>query len=112
MRKMGAEKNVYIIKAEKTREGEVLLRIGFGQPASNDEIVKEAAKKLNEIIQKQALWGSLVKVNGPASLPVAFTIAHAVAHRFGAIAVFDPKLGRYVVAISHHPKYEVGSLIE
>jgi len=54
----------------------------------------------------------MIKINGPASLPVAAVITHAVAHRYGVVAVFDPKLGRYVVAISHDETHRPGDLID
>jgi len=50
-------------------------------------------------------------VTGPASLPVAFVMCHAVAHLYGAVACFDPKLLGYVVCVSHDPKYKVGDVI-
>jgi len=53
----------------------------------------------------------LLRVNDPASLPVALVIAHAVAHRCQAVAVFDPKLERYVVAIAR-PVFQPGDLID
>jgi CRISPR-associated protein Csx3 len=39
-------------------------------------------------------------------------LCHKVAHLFGAVACFDPKLAKYVVAISHDPAYAVGDLID
>ncbi|HEX3642903.1 MAG TPA: CRISPR-associated protein Csx3 [Ktedonobacteraceae bacterium] len=53
-----------------------------------------------------------MRVNGPASLPCAFTIAHAVLHAYGAVAVWDPKLQKYVIAVVHNPEYQVGQLID
>lgn len=92
-------------------EGEV-LKITFGEPAQNDRIVQDAAARLEEMIEAGELTGgSLLKINGPASVPVAFVIAHKVAHLYGAIAYFDPKLGQYVVCITHHPDYKLGDLI-
>jgi CRISPR-associated protein Csx3 len=38
-------------------------------------------------------------------------MAHAVAHLFGFVACFDPKLSAYVVAISHDPAYKPGQLL-
>lgn len=56
--------------------------------------------------------GQVVRLNGPASLPVAIAIAHEIGHLFGAIAAYDPKLGKYVVAVSHDPAFAVGDLID
>jgi CRISPR-associated protein Csx3 len=93
--------------------GADLLRIGFGDPAQNDEICREVERKLGEAISSGILTGGpLIKVNGPASLPVAVVIAHAVSHLYKVVAVFDPKLGRYVVAVSHGTQLKVGDLID
>ena len=93
-------------------EGEI-LKVGFGDPAQNDQIVKEAEASLKDMIENGTLsGGSVLKINGPASLPVAVAIAHAVAHRYETVAVFDPKLGKYVVAICHSDKFSVGDLID
>jgi CRISPR-associated protein Csx3 len=56
--------------------------------------------------------GEIVKINGPASLPVAMVIAHALGHLYGAIACFDPKMGKYVVCIAHGDIYRIGDLIK
>ncbi len=90
-----------------------ILKIGFGDAATNAEIVKDAAARLAEIKANGGLQGgALLRVNGPASLPCALTIGHAVFHAYGAIAVWDPKLQKYVVAISHTPDHAIGDLID
>ncbi len=96
-------------------EGDV-LKVGFGEPAQNHQIVKDAAARLDELVETGVLaGGALLKINGPASLPVACVLVHKVAHLYGAIAVYDPKLeaeqGKYVVVISHNPAYKLGDLI-
>lgn len=88
------------------------LKIGFGEPAQNDQIVRDAKAKLYEMVNDGTLaGGELIKLNGPASLPVAVAIAHAVAHLYETVAVFDPKLGKYVVSVSHGTEYTPGDLI-
>ncbi len=95
-----------------TREGDV-LRIGFGERANNDQIVKDAAQRLDEMrTDGELAGGGLVKINGPASLPVAMVLAHKLSHLFGAIACFDPKKNQYVVAISHDPEFAIGDWIQ
>jgi CRISPR-associated protein Csx3 len=90
-----------------------VLKVGFGTPAQNDTIVRDAVTRLNEMIKTGELTGGgLIKINGPASLPVAVAIAHAVGHLYGVIAVFDPKLSKYVVAVSHDGKAQPGDLID
>jgi len=89
------------------------LKISFGAPAQNDQIVRDVVARLAEMETAGELGGGgIIKLNGPASLPVAMVVCHKVAHIFGAIACFDPKLGKYVVAVSHDPAYAIGDLID
>jgi CRISPR-associated protein Csx3 len=89
------------------------LTVGFvGASATNDVIVKDVAATLAAMKANGVLAGGpLLKINGPASLPIAVVIAHAVTHLYGAVAVYDPKLLKYVVSVSHSPDYAVGDLI-
>jgi len=92
---------------------ENVLKVGFADPAQNDKIVADAVAKLNTMIETGELaGGSMIKINGPASLPVAVAIAHAIAHLYEVVAVFDPKLGKYVVSVSHGDAYRPGDLID
>jgi len=92
-----------------TREDNDVLKLSFGAPAQNDQIVRDAVAAVKALGLE---GGKVVKFNGPASLPVAIAIAHEVAHIYGAVAAFDPKLGKYVVAVSHDPDFAVGDLID
>ena len=97
-----------------TRDGNV-LHIDFGVPSTNDQIVKDAVARLDAMTKAGELsGGGLLKINGPASLPVAMVLAHKLSHLFAAIACFDPKLSKYVVVISHspNPDYVVGNLLD
>jgi len=85
------------------------LTIGFGEPAQNTEIVRELAASLAAL---PFPGGELLKISGPASLPAAMAICHHVAHLYGAVAVYDPKLGGYVVSLSHDPRFPIGDLIK
>ncbi|MBD3282097.1 MAG: CRISPR-associated protein Csx3 [Candidatus Portnoybacteria bacterium] len=90
-----------------------ILKIGFGSPAQNNEIVKEAEARLEEMAESGELaGGEVIRVNGPASLPVAMLLAHKLAHLYQAIACFDPKLSKYVVAIAHGDKFAIGDLLD
>lgn len=89
------------------------LKIGFGEQAQNDVIVKEVSETLKGMKENGELsGGGLIKLNGPASLPVSITIAHKLIHIFSSIAVFDPKINKYVISVSHDPIYQVGDLID
>ena len=90
-----------------------ILRVGFGDPAQNDQICRDADHRLRQMVEAGELrGGELIKINGPASLPVALVVGHAVGHLFQAIGCFDPKLGKYVVSVAHGDKYHVGDLID
>lgn len=87
---------------------EDILKVGFGDPAQNDQIVKDA----KSILESMNLpGGPLIKINGPASLPVAMVLCHHLNHLYEVVGVYDPKLGKYVVSISHSPSHKVGDLI-
>jgi CRISPR-associated protein Csx3 len=90
-----------------------VLKVGFGDPAQNDQIVRDVLARLDEMESAGELnGGGLIKLNGPASLPVAMVLAHKLAHLYQAVACFDPKLSKYVVAIAHGDKYAIGDLID
>jgi len=90
-----------------------VLKIGFGEAAQNDQIVPEAAARLAEMSNSRELsGGQLIKINGPISVPVACVLVHKVSHLYGAVGVFDPKLGKYVIAITHNPEYNLGDLVD
>ena len=97
-----------------------VLRVGFSKNirASGDRVVRDALIALEQIQERGNLrGGKLLKIDGPQSIAVAYTIAHKLAHLYGAIAVADPKIGRrgyktYIVAVSHDPAYEIGDIVE
>ncbi len=90
------------------KDGVVTVEIGFGSPAENTAIVPEAIQSLDALGLQ---GGRGIHFTGPASLPVAMALAHAVAHLYGYVACYDPKLGGYVVAISHDPAVRPGHLL-
>ena len=90
-----------------TLDGDI-LKVGFGEPAQNDQLVRDAQKAIKALDLK---GGRLVKINGPASLPVAVVISHELGHLYETVAVFDPKLGKYVVSVTHGTDYSLGDLI-
>lgn len=90
-----------------------VLNIGFGEPAQNDQIVSDAEQRIKELISTGKIpGGALIKINGPATLPVGMVIAHNLAHLYQAVACYDPKLSKYVVAIAHGDQYQAGDLID
>jgi CRISPR-associated protein Csx3 len=98
-------------------QGDV-LRVGFNRnhPAHGDRVVRDVLVRLEQM-QDVFTGGKLLKIDGQQSIAVAYTIAHQLAHLYGAIAVFDPKIGKpghktYIVVISHDPDYKIGDLVE
>ncbi len=95
-----------------TKTAPDMLTVKFGAESQNDRKVVDAKTQLDALIASGDLaGGEVIKVNGPASLPVAMTIAHALGHLYQAVACYDPKPNHYVVAIAHGGKYAVGDTI-
>ena len=88
-----------------------ILRVGFGEPSNNDQIVKDTHAEC-QAIKNEIMGSRLLKINGKASLQAIAVIAHFFAHLVQAIAIYDPKLGSYVVSISHSPNYHLGQLVK
>ena len=99
----------YNVEIMNNTENVITLKIGFGEPGSNDEIVVDAKAAVEAVSEE--VMGKTVLLNGPASLPVAFVLAHTLNHICPAVAVFDPKMGKYVVAVTHTGDYRVGELL-
>jgi len=98
----------YKAEVAETNDGVVTVRLGFGEPAHNGRIVKDAVEAIAAL---KLGGGKGLKLTGPCSLPAAIAIGHAVAHLFGFLAFFDPKLHRYVVCVSHDPEVRPGDLL-
>jgi CRISPR-associated protein Csx3 len=103
---------IYRVDYDETQN---LMSVGFGdEPANNSVLVKEVFSIIerlkNQVIESHK--GTALRITGAASLPVACVLASALAHIVPALAVFDPKLGKYVVSISHSPAYFVGDLLD
>jgi len=88
--------------------GVATLSIGFLKRASNTEIVPDA---IAAVAALNLPGGRGIRFNGRASLPVAMALAHSVAHLYGYVACYDPKLQGYVVSISHDPAWRPGQLL-
>ena len=97
-----------------------VLRVAFDGSSDGSQIAKDIAARLDEMIKTgevspaDLLKVNIAEVNVPAPLPriAAMVIVSQLSHLFEAIGVFDPKLNKYVVAISHSSKYAVGDLID
>jgi CRISPR-associated protein (Cas_csx3). len=89
----------------------VMLRLSFGTPATNDVIVREVEATMRKLKEGGLSGGKIVLLNGAASLAVMAVITHHLAHLFGTVAVYDPKLESYVVVVNHGPDFTVGDTI-
>ncbi len=86
-----------------------LLNLAFGASAPGDLIVEDIVKGLDELEAAGELdGGGLIGLDGACTLAGMAVIAHRLAHRFAAVAVFDPKLPAYIVVISHDPRWKPG----
>ena len=100
-------------------DGAILrVQINPAVQVDGDQIVRDAKAQLQHLINSGQLpGGKILKINGRSTVLASFVIALELAHFYGAIAVFDPKLGtpdldRYVIAISHTQDYQVGDTID
>ena len=91
-------------------DGLTQVNIHFAEPAAGNDLIVPAA--LAAIAALELKGGRGILFHGPASIPVAMALAHAVAHLYQFAACFDPKLARYVVAISHAATPRPGDLLE
>ncbi len=105
--------SAYQVLLEPDAAGGPILWIKFLGTSQNDQIVRDAEQQLDALAASGLLQGAAVlRISGPASLPVMATITHAVAHTYEAVAVYDPKLDRYVVAVAHGGRHQIGDLVE
>ncbi|MGB3511488.1 MAG: SAV_2336 N-terminal domain-related protein [Microcoleaceae cyanobacterium] len=105
----------YSIRLEKET-----LKVGFAITPNGetikvdgDQIVKDVAKQLDQMISAGELkGGKLLKIYGRISILASYTVAHKLGHLYEAIAVSDTRLKAYVVVISNTPDYPLGSRID
>jgi CRISPR-associated protein Csx3 len=100
--------STYLVSYDENTD---ILKIGFNseKPSTNDVIVKDAVKALDKL---NIQGGRIVKVNGAASLPVTAALTSHLKGLFSTIAFYDPKLVKYVVAVTTHPSYQLGDLVD
>jgi CRISPR-associated protein Csx3 len=98
----------YFAEVVDRSDGVVTVRLSFGESAPNDQVVRDAVEAMKSL---ELEGGKGVKLSGPCSVPAAIAIGHSVAHLFGFVAFFDPKLSQFVVCVSHDPSVRLGDLI-
>lgn len=99
----------YYINIDKCQNGDIILKLSFGEPAENDRIVRDAIKCLDEL---NISGGKIIRLNGPTTVPVGVAITHHLTHKFSYIGLCDPKLKKYVIVVAHGPEYKLGDLID
>lgn len=88
-----------------------VLTLTYGD-ALNDQIVRATSISLEQIRKEgKLIGGQLLKINGSASMAASFVLAYRVQH-YGAVAVFDAELEKYVIVISRSPFYPIGQLLD
>ena len=87
-----------------------VLEVGFEEPAENDIMVEEASREMDKALMSSE-GGKAVFIKGRASLPVAMALGHKVAHLFGSVFCWDPKLEAYVCVITHGGRYRLGEVL-
>lgn len=76
-------------------------------------LIKQAKEKIDELINNGTIkGGKLLKINGKATVTLSCMIASKVAHIYGNVAIYDPKLEGYVVALCHGGEYSEGYFIK
>jgi CRISPR-associated protein Csx3 len=100
-------------------DGILNARINNGVRVDGDQIVRDAAAQLAKLIESGQLPGGkqILKINGRTTVLASFAIASQVAHLYGGVAVFDPRLGdkgldKYVVTVSHSKGCRVGETVD
>jgi len=93
-----------------------ILLVGFGDPASNDQVILEAKNVVGNLLASGELQtlGKVLKINGVQSIPVAYVLALLLNPHFPVISIFDPKIenGKFVVVKSLDPDFTLGQLLD
>jgi CRISPR-associated protein Csx3 len=81
--------------------------------ANHERAVQSTSQQLQRLRREGKLGGNLLCIAQEiTSLPAAIALSHEVAHLYGAIAVYDAKVGKYVICITHHSDYKLGDWIK
>jgi len=100
--------DVYVFEVVRETPAETLIRGRFGERAEGSHVVRAIVTQLAALPLR---GGRLVKLDGPLSVAGAIAVGHRLAHLYGAVAMFDPKVGGYIIAVSHDPTYAVGDVL-
>jgi hypothetical protein len=80
---------------------EDLLQVTLPEGKTQQELVEEAQKALDELISSGALYGANIRINGRLTTGMALMMGHKLAHVCKSVAIFDPKENSYVLCIKH-----------
>lgn len=98
----------YEITVETATPERTRLNGRFVANAQGDEIVQSIVRQLEALPLR---GGRLVTFDGQISVAGAIALGHRLAHLYAAVAMFDPKMQGFIVAVSHDPEFAVGQLI-
>lgn len=99
-----------LFKLDLVRGVDDLLNVGFTSVvATNCELVKFVDQEKRRVFSPGS---RLLKINGAISLCILANLLPDLAYLYNAIAIFDPKLGFYVVCRSDIPDFKVGDLLK
>lgn len=88
------------------------IQVGTGRPGPGHELVRDAKAVLDELDARGELrGGGVIGVNGVITVAVSAVLAHRLAQRFAAVALFDAPSGTYTVVVSRDPRWRVGDVL-
>jgi len=103
----------FINRENDSPDDTTILRIGFNleKKAKPDQVVVDALAALDNT---ELSSGTLVKLNGRASLPIIAALTQRLFSNYSAIAVYDPNIpgeDKYVITHSRTDLYTLGQRI-
>lgn len=92
------------LKLQITRtEAADILEIDFieGINAENDELIKFVVTAIRQMAINMDMGGELLKITGRCSVPLAMCIGGLTKPYYKSVAVYDPKIKKFVVTMTN-----------
>jgi CRISPR-associated protein Csx3 len=106
-------------KIEFTKENTTVdfLEVGRTEKNVRGDILFQDALLEFKRERKKIKGGSFLKINGVASLPIAYLLSHELCHLYRVVTVYYPQQGgekenRYIVVNSFTQEYQIGDILE
>ncbi len=98
---------------EVTLKGDT-LEIGYCNSTPSHDAVTYATNRIADMIATKLLpGGEIIKIKGPMPTFLATMLTYKLAPFYGAIACFDSKTEKYIVAAARERSpYSIGDIIE